>query len=95
MKKSNFKKTVIIVLAAASAIMSLSIGCGKVKGPCEACGETKPLYKLTMTANFLGVSNTESSKLCKTCADLAIEALEEEGDSLGVITSYTCEEMTK
>ena len=94
MKKSTFKRTVTIILAAAAA-MSLCIGCGKVKGPCEACGETKPLYKLKITASLLGFSNNETSKLCKTCADIAIEALEEEGNALGVDISYTCEEMTK
>ena len=88
----NIKKVIVTVIAAVS-VGAMLTGCSnQLKGTCEACGKTAPLYEFTTTASLMGYSSSASYKLCKSCCDEAIKAVDSEG--MG-ITSYTCNPIEK
>ena len=88
-----------ISLAAVMTLLTLT-ACGQYKGPCEVCGETKPLYKITFTTsvNVFGLgdySNTEDEKVCKKCLDLLIDEVDKYESQYGEELSYTYEKIKK
>ena len=88
----NIKKAIVTVIAAVSVAATFT-GCSKqLKGTCEACGKTAPLYEFSTTASLMGYSSSATYKLCKSCCDEAIKSVESEG--MG-ITSYTCNPIEK
>ena len=81
-KKMVFLTLVMLVLLVFS-------GCTK-KGTCEKCGKKAVLYRFTTTSGLLGVSDTNTSKICEECMDEEIRAIDNDG--LG-LTTYTYEEI--
>ena len=71
-------------------VLSITACSGQVKGSCQSCHQTKPLFELTATGSVLGYSRTETFHLCKSCANEAIEALESDP----VASSYTSHDLT-
>ena len=92
MKMKNIKKAIVTVITAAAVAASFTGCSNQVKGTCEACGRTAPLFEFSTTASLMGYSNSSSAKLCKSCCDEAIAAVESDGWG---ITSYTCNPIEK
>lgn len=92
MKIKKITKAIVTVITVGIVAVSFTGCTNQLKGTCEACGKTAPLYKFTATASIMGYSDSSSYNLCKDCCDKAKDAIASDG--LG-ITTYTCEPIKK
>lgn len=92
------KKKSLALLATLALATNLT-ACGQYKGPCEVCGETKPLFELTLTssASVFGssISDSENYEVCKSCRNALINEADNYKSQFGESVTYTYEKMEK
>lgn len=91
------KKKILMITAIVMATMVTA--CGQYKGPCESCGETKPLYELTLTgsASIFGnnYSESETYEVCKSCLDAMVKEADNYQSQFGESVTYSYEKIKK
>ena len=92
-------KKKVALLVAVMTLLTLTACGGQYKGPCEGCGETKPLYRLTLTVGVSVAGGTHSSSedldVCKKCLDALIEETESYQSQGGESVTYSYEKIEK
>lgn len=91
-------KKKVILLVAVMTLLTLT-GCGQYKGPCEACGETKPLYRLSLSMSMSvagGIqSDSQNTEVCEKCLELLIDEAESYESQFGESVTYSYEKIEK
>ena len=101
MKRNNqvVRKTGMGTALVLAAMISLAGCSSQAKGRCDYCGQTKPLYEVTLTgeASALGfnLSHSGTLDLCKDCTKQTEREAKDTGKQFGVSINVSSQKKKK